>query len=400
MDTVNEQTSEQELQKTKRQLEILYEISNAMRTTLALDEILYVILTAVTAHAGLGFNRAMLFLINDAGRELEGVMGIGPGSGEEAHQIWQSLDPSRMTLSDLVAAYRQFRATPPAGLDALVRTIRVPLQEQDGVLALAALEGMPFEILTPEARMRFHDPSLAQLGLDRFVVVPLKARDRVIGVIAADHRFTGKPITKDDVRLLTMCANQAGLAIENSRLYEQTLHAAQTDSLTGLWNHGAFQRLLEDELARAARYHNTLSLALLDLDDFKHFNDSFGHQAGDHLLVQTARLLRDVARTTDHVARYGGEEFAIIFPETDQAQAAEACERMRAGIGQLAPASMPAGVTISIGLAAFAQDAQTKDKLIYAADMALLEAKRAGKNRTCLAKALQPQPSLSPAVSA
>ena len=236
---------EHELTKTKQQLEILYEISNAMRTTLKLDEILYIILTAVTAHAGLGFNRAMLFLLNPQTQQLEGAMGIGPGSGEEAQAIWRALDPARTTLDDLIAAYRNFTQH-TSELNRMVRRLRIPLDERAGILALTALEGMPFDILTREARAQLREPLLEQLELDRFVAVPLKARDRVVGVLVADNRFTGKPITKDEVRLLMMCATQAGLAIENSRLYERTLRAAKTDSLTELWNHGTFQQLLDE----------------------------------------------------------------------------------------------------------------------------------------------------------
>lgn len=385
---MNAEHLQQELAKTKRQLEILYEISNAMRTTLKLDEILYIILTAVTAHAGLGFNRAMLFLVNDQAGLLEGAMGIGPGSGEEAQAIWRALDPARTTLEDLIAAYRSFRYNAHSRLDQLVRAMRIPLSEESGVIALAALEGMPFEILTDEAESKISHRFLDPLDLDRFVAVPLQARDRVVGVLVADNRFTGKPITKDDVRLLMMCANQAGLAIENSRLYEQTLLVAKTDSLTQLWNHGTFQQILADELERARRYSKEVTLAILDLDNFKRYNDEAGHQAGDRLLVRVARILKEVARSTDHVARYGGEEFAIIFPESPKTEAFQACERIRSRLAEdIGAESLGRAVTASIGLAGFPQDAHTKDELIYSADMALFAAKRLGKNQTCLAAA-------------
>ena len=376
---------DEELSRTKWQLEALYEISNAMRTTLKLDEVLYIILTAVTAHAGLGFNRAMLFLANPQTSHLEGAMGIGPDSGEEAQAIWRTL-ATHTTLSDLISAYRTFRANPSSRLDQLVRASRIPLQEQGGVIAWAALEGMPFEIVTEDARRKLSDPILTMFELDRFVVVPLKARDQVVGVLVADHRFTGKSITKDEVRLLTMCANQAGLAIENSRLYERTLKDAQTDSLTHLWNHGSFQRLLAEELERAKRYTTSVSFALLDLDDFKRYNDTAGHQAGDQLLIQVAKVLREMARGKDQVARYGGEELAIILPETSKTEAFQAGERIRQRLGQL-KLSEESGhcLTVSIGLATFPEDAETKETLIYAADMALLEAKRSGKNQTRLA---------------
>jgi diguanylate cyclase (GGDEF)-like protein len=309
-------------------------------------------------------------------------MGIGPDSGEEAQAIWRALDPARTTLDDLIAAYRSFRGNPSSKLDELIRGMRLPLEERAGVIVLAALEGMPFEILTEAARATLHDPSLDQLELDRFVAVPLKAHDRVVGVLVVDNRFTAKPITKDDLRLLTMFANQAGLAIENSRLYEQTVWLAKTDSLTHLWNHGTFQQVLADELARAQRDTKEVTLGLLDLDNFKSYNDTVGHQAGDQLLMRVARVLREVARSTDSVARYGGEEFAVIFPELPKADAYHACERIRTRLAQEVAAPHAHHVTISAGLASFPSDATTKEQLIYAADMALLAAKRSGKNQT------------------
>jgi diguanylate cyclase (GGDEF)-like protein len=384
---------EQELTKAKQQLEIIYEISNAMRTTLKLDEILYVILTAATAHAGLAFNRAMLFLVNEKEKRLEGAIGIGPGSGEEAQKIWMSLDPKRMTLDDLISTYKNFHEN-SSSLDKLVRSIQLSLNEESGIIALTALEGMPMEILTEEARNKLSDPLLTTLELERFVVVPLKTHDKSVGVLVVDNRFNQKPISKEDLRILMMFANQAGLAIENSKMYERTLLLSKTDSLTRLWNHGTFQQLLSDEIEKSRKNQDALSLAILDLDNFKQFNDSSGHQVGDQLLVKVANLLVKLARASDYVARYGGEEFAIIFPGITKEEAYQACERIRNAIEQdlrlqyLSAENnpeAPQSITVSIGLAAFPQDGDTKEKLIYASDMALLLAKRSGKNQTKLA---------------
>ena len=381
-----------ELERTRAQLLMLYEISSAMRTTLKLEEILYIILTAVTAHAGLGFNRAMLFLLNEEARQLQGRLAIGPESGEAAQAIWTSIDTQRSTLDDLIAVYHTARQHPLSPLHKLVQSMTIPLSDAGGAIALTALEGMPLEITTPEARARIaHDLYAAQLKLEEFVSVPLKAKDRVVGVIVADHLFTKKPITKPDVQTLLMFANQAGLAIENSRLYEQTLTNARTDALTRLWNHGYFQQTLVEEMARAARQQKELSLAIIDIDNFKHYNDRLGHQVGDAVLRSVARLLKDTARTMDTVARYGGEEFAIIFPETSRQEALGACERLRERIfnhpfehEEIQPLGR---LTVSVGLAGFPHDATTPAALIRAADLALYEAKRAGKNRVCLAHA-------------
>lgn len=373
-----------ELEKTKAELGMLYEISNAMRTTLKLDEILYIILTAVTSHVGLGFNRAMLFLVNEKENRLEGKMCIGPDTGEEANMIWRYIEDKKMTLEDLINAYNQFIQFEKEGrfkLNKTVKSIKIPLKEDAGILALTVLDGMPFEITTEAARDKTKDRISELLELEDFVTVPLKAKDKVIGIILADNRFTKEPITKDDIRILTMFANQAGLAIENSQLYEQTVVLSNSDSLTGLWNHGFFQYLLGEELKKMENIKRPLSLLMIDMDDFKLFNDEFGHQAGDSILKQVSRVLKDTSRKIDIVARYGGEEFSIILPETKKEEAFILAERLRQAVEHH---PFPKPITISIGIAAYPEDAQTKEELILKADKVLFEAKRTGKNKTCV----------------
>src|SRR3989338_5055186 len=206
------------LDRIRAELSIFYEIGNAMRSTLKLEEILFIILTGVTAHEGLGFNRAMLFLVNEEDSILEGKMGIGPHSGEDAGRIWTKIETEKMTLEDLIARYRHYKKG-GSELDKIVRGIKIPLREDAGVLALSVLEGMSFEVTTEEARQKLvHDPVLQTLNTEYFVTVPLKAKDKVVAVILADNIFTKKPITKDDIRTLTMFANHIGLAHESSPL--------------------------------------------------------------------------------------------------------------------------------------------------------------------------------------
>ena len=223
---------------------MLYEIGNAMHTTLNLEEILYIILTAVTSHAGLSFNRAMLFLVKKNENRLEGKMGIGPDSGEEANTIWSHIERHKMGFEELIETHSKFEHLKKSKLNRIVKSIKIPIEEQSGIIAITAKEGVPFIVNTEEKKREAKNELLTLLDLDEFVTVPLKARDRVIGVILADNRFTKKAITENDVRMLTMFANQAGLAIENSRLYERTVVLSNSDSLTGLWHHGYFQYLL------------------------------------------------------------------------------------------------------------------------------------------------------------
>ncbi len=377
----------EELNKTKVELNILYEISNAMRTTLKLEEILYIILTGVTAHAGLGFNRAMLFLVNKKEGFIEGKMGIGPHTGEEAGRIWKQIEQQRMTLDDLVGVFKFSKSSLDSQFNQQVVRLKFPINEKDNLLSVAALEGMPLH-LTPQTVKNFpDDPLLKILKTQEAAIVPLKAKDKINGVVIADNIFTRRPISQHDMRMFIMLANQAGLAIENSQLYEQAIIRSNIDSLTGLWNHGYFHHLLYSELGKAKINQTALSLIMLDMDNFKIYNDNLGHQAGDEILKQLAGLLSDHSRKMDWVARYGGEEFAAILPQTSKKEAMIIGERLRQIIEQHSFSQeeiLPnKKLTASLGIATFPEDAKTGAGLISIADRRLYIAKKKGKNIIC-----------------
>jgi diguanylate cyclase (GGDEF)-like protein len=195
---------------------------------------------------------------------------------------------------------------------------------------------------------------------------------------------TERPFDDGDRDILRSLAAQATLALENVELHYQVQRQAVTDELTGLANHGRFQELLQGEIEQVRRYQHPVGLIMLDLDDFKSINDTYGHQQGDVVLRHVARALRDTSREADSPARYGGEEMAVILPHTDLAGAYAISERVRAAIEALRiPRLDEDGVlriTASFGVAASAEG--DKDALIADADAALYTAKRQGKNRT------------------
>lgn len=375
-----------ELERMEWEFSMLYEVSNAMRTTLKLDQVFYIILTALTAHEGLGFNRAMLFLLNEKENALEGVMGIGPHSAEEAGKIWHSLSQRDMTLDDFIAAYDNFKKDQESKLNTIVKGMRIPLREDMGVLALTILEGMPFEITTEDAKKKVDPEILKTLNTNFFVTVPLRAKDKVLGAILVDNVFNKKPITKSDVRMLTMFANHAGLAVENSRLYEETVYLSNTDWLTKLWNYGKFQQLLSYEIEKSKINSLPLCLVMIDVDNFKNFNDTHGHLKGDEAIRNIASILQNKSRKCDSVARYGGEEFAIIMPNTSKDNSRLFAERLRSDVEKFYAEDnvMPPDkrLTISAGIAIYPDDANTKEELVSMADAVLYQAKHNGKNRT------------------
>lgn len=380
-----------ELARSRRELSILYDISSAMRTTLDLNHILYIILTGVTSHKGLGFNRAALFLLNHTERCLEPQMAIGPESGEHAQKIWEYISQSTKNIDDLIQEEILDQNIGQGTLYKSIQHLKIPLGgENQNLLLNAYLSGMPLHIGPDKINAHYEDPLLRAFQTSELIIMPLKVKDQVNGLIIADNLYTQKPITDEDFKIFTMLGNQAGLAIENSRLYELTRHQSRTDANTGLWNHGFFQDQLAHELRKAEQERQPLTLLIADVDNFKHLNDIYGHQTGDIALKEMAHILKYSSRDIDYVCRYGGEEFSIILKNLDKQQGYIIAERIRKNIAGYEFAQStdktPLKITISIGLASFPDDTSTKEGLIAAADKAMYIAKFSGKNKTVCAK--------------
>lgn len=198
------------------------------------------------------------------------------------------------------------------------------------------------------------------------------------------YDFISKPLDLDTTKI------RIEKALEYQRLYNESIEykkKATVDGLTGLWNFAHFQEMLSNELERSKRYNYPVSLVMIDLDNFKTYNDTFGHTAGNYILVQLANIFRNFIRASDTVSRYGGEEFVIILPHTNKQHAHNFCDRLRKIVERAhfqGEESMPGGkITISSGIATFPDDAVTSDELIDHADKALYEAKRSGRNMVC-----------------
>ncbi|MDY6792742.1 MAG: response regulator [Thermodesulfobacteriota bacterium] len=166
--------------------------------------------------------------------------------------------------------------------------------------------------------------------------------------------------------------------------YESAVHSAITDRLTGLYNYAYFHYFLENEIKRSERHHHPVALIMMDIDDFKHFNDSMGHLAGDEILKQLGRLIREDIREIDLGVRYGGEEFAIVMPYTDLKGAINMARRIKSLIKNhsfMVNNFPPASLTVSMGIAVYPENALTSTDLIQGADTALYGAKNGGKDR-------------------
>jgi diguanylate cyclase (GGDEF)-like protein len=253
------------------------------------------------------------------------------------------------------------------------------------------------EAVRDAEREALHERGIGSRGIgeartgDRFVVSValglIEATDRAHGLITVGR--SERPFSDDDRDMLRSLAAQTTLALDNVELHHQVQRQAVTDELTGLSNHGHFQELLTAEMEQVRRYEHPVGLIMLDIDNFKSVNDTYGHPQGDVVLKYVARVLRENSRDVDSPARYGGEEMALILPHTDLPGAHAIAERVRTAIEALhIPQLDNEGVlrvTASVGVAAAADG--DKEALVAEADGALYRAKRGGKNRTVAAQA-------------
>ncbi|NOY64475.1 MAG: diguanylate cyclase [Nitrospirae bacterium] len=221
------------------------------------------------------------------------------------------------------------------------------------------------------------------------VSVPLKIGDEVVGVLNLSDKEKSMPFTDEDMFVVNQFASHAAMLIKLSECYslsEQMRELSITDPLTGLYNRRYFDVRLNEEYMRARRYNLPFSLAIIDIDDFKLFNDTEGHLAGDHILKEIAIIMSSTVRANDIVVRYGGEEFAIIMPQTSSAEAYKVAERLRQAVKNLIPPTWKAfprnAITVSIGVAMYPESGETIAELIRAADKSLYAAKIRGKDQT------------------
>jgi diguanylate cyclase (GGDEF)-like protein len=204
-----------------------------------------------------------------------------------------------------------------------------------------------------------------------------------VALLAVIDAPQSRKISRESIVPVAALANEASLALEVVELYDGMRKMSITDGLTGLFNHREFYQQLRRELERARRYRHTVSLLIIDVDDFKRFNDRFGHLAGDLALRKIADLLRSCARATDIVARYGGEEFAVILPESTASGALMLAERIKTEVAVhnfLPQVPGETHLTVSIGIYTAEEGAVSEDQLVGYADQAAYSAKGAGKN--------------------
>lgn len=285
-------------------------------------------------------------------------------------------------ITDLVHSSLDFEKNGPVVLEILSRSLAIDTcslmvvdKERSETLFSAghgALNGTPVRYGRPESAIDDHLTCLSAFDSEHVTVLFCAAPEDI------------DRLSTEDRLVLNAVASELVVAVENTRLYRLTKKLAVTDELTGLANYRQLQQKLDEEIERAKRYGKRVSLIMLDIDDFKTFNDTHGHVAGDVALGELGRVVAETVREVDLVARYGGEEFSVVLPETDAAGAFVVAEKVREAVQNHrfadATGHRCCDLTVSIGVASYPAHATGKDGLLREADHALYRAKTTGKN--------------------
>jgi diguanylate cyclase (GGDEF)-like protein len=350
--------------------------------------------------------------VAEFGRQLGGVLESQPPARAE----------TAVTVRDYPSEFAQVIGAAEAAdpysplleyLAQLLRAARASLMvydEDSGTLVLQSGIGLPIP-LTPELRVALNEgvagkvllsgrpllvrdlmdaglpPSPRERGYRAasFLSYPLRRGPEYCGVINFTERSDGTLFSAQEVAVLDALSPQLTLALERAAWRDKAMRFQQmsiTDPLTGLANRRYLMARLAEETSRALRHNSPCSFMMLDLDDFKRYNDQHGHLAGDEALMTLARALRSTLRAVDVAARFGGEEFSVLLPQTGLSEARAIAQRLRQ---RIAGTTLPHGaVTVSVGVADFSPRRTTPEAIIKAADEALYEAKARGKNNVVI----------------
>jgi diguanylate cyclase (GGDEF)-like protein len=334
-----------QLERSKREQEILYRVSQALSTALTQDAVMEV---------GLGAAKEI------APHDFAAITEYQPDG--RRHII-------RRVVGERALDFQGLRFRDNTSLTAMVVKNRHYLPYR------GEFDSKQQVLFTKKAKLK---------GMESLLVLPLVVREEPIGtlIIAAKASSAFGPSVRETLQALT---NQLAVAMANARAVRQLEEMATTDGLTGCLNKRAFLDQMEQKLMAAQRFGRKLSVIVTDLDHFKAVNDTYGHAAGDRVLQELGRVLKRVKRETDLVARFGGEEFCVLCEETDARGAQLLAERVREELEntELQTELGPLRVTASLGVATFPDHASTAADLFVQGDKALYEAKNSGRNQVC-----------------
>lgn len=345
----------------------ILDVSNSLIGQFEIDAALTRIAQAI--RKAIGFE-VVVFALFDARRD-EFVRRAQAGLDD----VWEEVRKKHVSSSEIAAFFNQeFRVSNSF----FISHTALRQSEHD---FFVRTEDMDDSFLKPD---EWHENDL--------LLVPLMSGEQMIGYLSVRDPHDRKVPSFDKVQTLEVFATQAVTALQSARQYDEIKRLTFIDALTPAYNHRFFQEALGKEIHRHSRNGHELALAMLDIDNFKRINDTFGHPVGDEILKGLVEELMRNARDSDVVARYGGEEFAIIFPDTPAQSASDAANRFRELVERrdfpLPHVGRNLRITISVGVAVYPHDGLTSADLISRADAALYHAKKHGKNQVAIAAEL------------
>ncbi len=351
------------------EMSLLREITSSMQSATDIGKLDKIALTTLTAGYGLGFNRALLFLVD--GDEVYGEYAIGPSCKEEAYRVWGKVVTSQVTLHDVIEKHEDTDVS----LLETVKNLRFNLKDDyENPIVKCCLQKSPIHVQGGDASDFGKD--MEKLKLENYALVPLIAKNHIVGVFLVDNRFNEKPITNELLDSIITFAGPAALAFDNTMLSDHIKKLAITDELTKLYNH----RCYKDTIKKLMNEKESFSLMVIDVDDFKQFNENYGHATGDKVLSEVGTALKAVVGSKGSAYRYGGDEFTIILPGASKEETLKVAKTIQKTINSIALEAVSSPLTLSIGVAEFPDDSKTEAELFFMADKKLSFAKLSGKN--------------------
>ncbi len=333
-------------------------------------------------HEQLHFEKQKLEQVLSIDQTIRSILNLNHLVDFAVEKAMEILDAERCSLMLLDTQSQELLIRSAKGLDErLIQKTRIKFGE--GVAGMVAKEGQPLLVRDIEEDQRVARKNRTGYRSKSFVSVPIKLHDRLVGVINVTDKIVRPPAVREaiftevDLKILCAIVRQAAVSIENANYYRRLEHLSMTDSVTELFNHRYFIKVLDQEIERFKRYRKSLSLMMIDIDDFKSYNDEFGHLAGDDLLKEFGNILKQNLRSVDIVCRYAGDEFAVILPETDIPQGEAAARKIKEALEKHLFHRM---ITVSIGVGRSYEGMGRRD-LVMKADQALYQSKRGGKNK-------------------
>ena len=338
-----------DLEKKIKELSVFHQVGKALTSTLDLNEVLQTIMENIS-----NFFRPdtwSLLLMDEETGELHFEIAIGRGAD-------------------------------------VLRNVR--LKPGEGIAGWVASRGELLVIPNVAADKRFSSrlDDLTQVQTRSVVCVPIRGREKILGVIELVNCISELKLAEDDLFRLQALADYAAIAIENARYVQRIHELTITDDCTKLYNSRHLHSVLETEVYRSRRYHYEFSLIFIDIDYFKRVNDRYGHMAGSKLLAELGQMIKNHLRLIDFGFRYGGDEFVVVLPQTPKRNSIHVARRLHQIIGEhvfLQGEKLNISITASLGIASFPDDAESKADLIRLSDEAMYLVKENARNNIAVA---------------